>query len=232
MDFAVVGAGRIGVLRAQSVVARKDCRLVAVSDPNQAAAAAAAGATGAKVFADHKEMLAAAKPAAVICSAPVHLHEAICVDAFAAGCQVLCEKPLASTSAPARRIVDAAKKAGRTLAVGFNHRYYPAFEFLKKCLDDKLLGRIDHARAFGGPRHALLGRLAVVVDPQEARPVGARLPGPEIGHLGVLECGERDEDRGEHGHLLPLLIPSASTDVRDFRASRAYRESTGIILTA
>ena len=53
---------------------------------------------------------------AVIVSSPIHLHEEACLEAFARGRHVLCEKPLSNTAASARRIVDAAIAARKTLA--------------------------------------------------------------------------------------------------------------------
>jgi predicted dehydrogenase len=150
MKFAIVGAGEIGRLRARTVLDRKDSKLVAVSDPDETAARRAAGSSAAQVFRDHKAMLDAARPDVVICSAPVHVHEAIVLDALAAGCQVLCEKPLTPTAAAARRLVDAATAANRSLRVGFNHRYYRAFKYLKHVLEEGTLGRIDHFRAYAG----------------------------------------------------------------------------------
>jgi predicted dehydrogenase len=150
MKFAVVGAGEIGRLRAKSVLARRDCQLVGVSDPNEAAAKRAAAGTSTPTFVDHITLLERAKPEVIICAAPVHEHEPIVRDALRAGCHVLCEKPLTPTSEAARRLIEQAKAANRSLWVGFNHRYYPAFSFVKQCLVDGLIGRVDHFRAYGG----------------------------------------------------------------------------------
>jgi len=86
----------------------------------------------------------------VIISTPVHLHEEMALASFAAGKHVLCEKPLSNSVASCRRILDAARASGKTLAVGFNHRYYPSIKFLKTAIDEGRIGTIDHLRVFGG----------------------------------------------------------------------------------
>jgi predicted dehydrogenase len=87
---------------------------------------------------------------AVIVSTPPHLHEEASCGALERGRHVLCEKPLSNTVEAGRRIVDAALKADRVLAVGFNLRYYPFIKFLRKAIDEGRIGRLDHVRVFGG----------------------------------------------------------------------------------
>jgi predicted dehydrogenase len=86
----------------------------------------------------------------VVVSSPVQYHEEAVLKAFAAGMHVLCEKPLSNTVASCRRMVEAGRKAGRILATGFNHRYYPSMKFLKQAVDEGRIGRLDHVRVFGG----------------------------------------------------------------------------------
>jgi len=47
-------------------------------------------------------------------------------------------------------MVETARTTGRTLATGFNHRYFPAIQFVKQTVDDGLIGELDHIRAFAG----------------------------------------------------------------------------------
>ena len=150
MRFAVLGAGVIGTLRARSVHANPECTLVAVCDADAASAEGVARATGAASFTDFRKLLAELDVDAVIVSTPVQLHEEMCLAAFAAGRHVLCEKPLSNSVESCRRIYEAALAAHRTLATGFNHRYYPAVKFLKQCIDEGRIGELDHVRVFGG----------------------------------------------------------------------------------
>jgi predicted dehydrogenase len=137
-------------MRARSVREHPDATLTAVADPDQRAAHQAVDGTGAGVFSDVRELLKAEPADLIMVSTPVHLHEEMVVAALAAGAHVLCEKPLSNSVESCRRMLDAAARHDRTLAVGFNHRYYPAVRFLKQVLDEGRIGRIDHVRVFGG----------------------------------------------------------------------------------
>lgn len=149
MRFGVIGAGVIGGLRARSVRENDATELVAVLDPDTAAAQRAAASSGARLCADLDEFFAIDMDT-VIVSTPPHLHEKACVRAFELGRHVICEKPLSNTVEGCRRIVEAAQKADRLLAVGFNLRYYPAIEFVKDSIDAGRIGELDHLRIFGG----------------------------------------------------------------------------------
>jgi len=148
--MAVIGAGVIGRLRAASIHAHPDTELLGVVDPDRGRADAAVAGTGARVIPDLETLLALPELEAVVVSSPLPAHDEAVVAALAAGKHVLCEKPLANTVDGCRRMVQAAARAGRVLAVGFNHRYYPAIAFVKTCLDEGRIGTVDHARVFGG----------------------------------------------------------------------------------
>ncbi|MEX2048818.1 MAG: Gfo/Idh/MocA family oxidoreductase [Gemmatimonadota bacterium] len=150
MRVAVFGAGVIGKLRSASVVDNGRTELVAVADVDEGRARAAATGSGAAIFTDYRAAIAAGPLDAVIVSSPVHLHEEMCLAAFQAGCHVLCEKPLSNSLESCRRIAAAAAAAGKTLAVGFNLRYYPAVKYLTDVIQRGVIGKIDHVRVFGG----------------------------------------------------------------------------------
>ena len=73
------------------------------------------------------EALATLRPDAVaICTYTEH-HAAMALQAFAAGAHVFCEKPLADTLEAARRVVDAARAAGKALLIGYILRVHPSW---------------------------------------------------------------------------------------------------------
>lgn len=150
MRFGVIGMGVIGRLRAQTIDTNPNTVLVAVADANEDSARAVAQGLSARSFRDYEEMLRSCELDAVVVSGPVHLHESMCGAAFDAGCHVLCEKPLSNSLESCRRIYAAADAARRTLAVGFNHRYYPSVEFVRQCIEDGRIGTLDHLRVYGG----------------------------------------------------------------------------------
>ena len=150
MKFVVIGAGTIGQLRAQSIRSNGETELLGVADPVAANAERAVSGTSAKAVSDWRAALDLPGVEAVIVSSPIQYHEEAVVAALAAGKHVLCEKPLGNTVESCRRMLEASRAAQRTLATGFNHRYYPSMKFLKQAVDDGRIGVVDHLRIFGG----------------------------------------------------------------------------------
>lgn len=81
---------------------------------------------------------------AVWIATPPHLHPEQAITALEAGKHVLCEKPMATTAADARRMRDAAERAGRLLGVGYHMRYHPALANLRH---ESSKGRVDRLAA-------------------------------------------------------------------------------------
>lgn len=68
---------------------------------------------------------------AVWISSPNHLHAPHAVAALEAGKHVLCEKPMAITTAECRSMIDAANKASRLLSIGYHMRFSPLHQELR-----------------------------------------------------------------------------------------------------
>ena len=69
------------------------------------------------------EALAEIKPEIVVCVTPPEAHREVAVAALEAGAHVITEKPLASSMDDAAHMAEAARLAGRHLAVSQNYRY-------------------------------------------------------------------------------------------------------------
>ncbi|MCB2128756.1 MAG: Gfo/Idh/MocA family oxidoreductase [Rhodobacteraceae bacterium] len=148
MRIGVIGAaGKIGQMRVATILAEPRAELAAVMDMSMEKARA--HAHGAPAF-DRLEAFLAVPMDAVVISTPAHVREPLCLAAFAAGLHVLSEKPLHHTVEGSRRIVAAAKAAGRHLGAGFNMRYYPAFSYVRDVMQSGQIGEIDHIRIYGG----------------------------------------------------------------------------------
>lgn len=147
MRIGIIGAaGKIGQMRVQTVRENPATELVAVMDLNRAAAEAVA--PGVPVHTDLAAFLDVPMDAVII-STPAHVREPLCLAAFARGLHVLSEKPLAPTVAASRRILDAARAAGRMMGGGFNMRYYPSFAHVKDIVGSGAIGEVDHLRIYG-----------------------------------------------------------------------------------
>jgi len=150
MDFGLIGAGRIGNLRANALSQLPGAKLVAISDLDPRRSEQIARSSSAKICRSVNELLVLNEIEAVIVSTPPPDHEATVLAALAASKHVLCEKPLSNSVAACERMVQGAAKADKILTTGFNHRYFPAVRFLKKTIDEGEIGRLNHIRAFAG----------------------------------------------------------------------------------
>lgn len=126
MRVGIVGAGLQGRRRAAAVAAHPRSTLVAVAGRDPGEAAALAEPYGARALPDWSSLVARPDLDAVIVCTPPDSHAVITTSALAAGRHVLCEKPLARTTAEAAGMVTAARANGRILWCGWNHRFHPA----------------------------------------------------------------------------------------------------------
>jgi predicted dehydrogenase len=122
-------------------------RCVAVADVNAEAAARVAAECGAAVVPNWHAALARADVGAVVVATPNAYLEEIALAALAAGKHVLIEKPMGRNLAEARRILDSARRSGRVLKVGFNHRYHPAIVEAHARFERGEIGQPLNARA-------------------------------------------------------------------------------------
>lgn len=103
--------------------------------------------TEAKIYTDYRELLADKSIDIVHVCTPNVAHCQITVDAFEAGKHVLCEKPMAVTSKDAQKMLDAWKKSGKKFTVGYQNRFRPDVQVLKKACDNGELGDIYYGEA-------------------------------------------------------------------------------------
>ena len=122
----IIGAGAIAhACHLPGYAAAPEMALAAAADPSPARRRELRQAyPELKTYASHEDMLAKEDLDVVSVCSPNALHAAQTIDALQAGCHVLCEKPMATSLRDADRMIAAAKRARRTLMVGFTHRLY------------------------------------------------------------------------------------------------------------
>ena len=100
------------------------------------------------VYADYKEMLRKHPDldAVSVCT-PNGLHAEDSIAALNAGMHVLVEKPMAMNAKQAQQMVDAAKKNGKVLIVGFQHRFEPRSKVIREQVKSGEFGKIMYVRA-------------------------------------------------------------------------------------
>jgi predicted dehydrogenase len=115
------------------------------------------------VFKDWKSMLREIKPDGVSICTPNGVHMAPAIDSLNAGAHVIVEKPMAMTPAQCQEMIAAAKSNDRKLCVGFQYRYHPATQFLKRAADEGQFGdilfvRVQALRRRGIPNWGVFGQ--------------------------------------------------------------------------
>jgi predicted dehydrogenase len=80
------------------------------------------------LFDDFETALSESKPDAVCISTYPDTHEQMAMKALEAGCHVFIEKPLADTVLGSQHIIDAAKRTGKKVVVGYILRHHPSWE--------------------------------------------------------------------------------------------------------
>jgi predicted dehydrogenase len=109
-----------------------------------------------KAFADtHKLRLAESFEAlltdsnvqAVVLCTPHSMHSRQVIAAAQAGKHVFCEKPFALTKSDAQAAVDATRKAGVALGLGYNRRFHPEMTKLRERIRSGALGTVMHIEA-------------------------------------------------------------------------------------
>ena len=84
---------------------------------------------------------------AVVLATPHSMHATQVIAAAAAGKHVYCEKPFTLTKREAEDAIAAVRKAGVTLAVGYNRRFHPEMGKLRDMIRAGELGTILHVEA-------------------------------------------------------------------------------------
>ena len=160
VKVGVVGLGFMGAMHLRAHQATPGVRIVAVCDPVRVpvngileGVAGNVKKTGdiplgpdVRVCRKLEEVLADAEIELVDLCTPTSFHADQCVAALKAGKHVLCEKPLARTSAAARRIIEAAAAAPGFLMPAMCMRFWPGWSWLKEVVEKETFGKILAAR--------------------------------------------------------------------------------------
>lgn len=163
LRFGLIGCGQHGRLLTSALSQVPGTALVACSDTSADSLGSFPG-EGLGRYADYREMLERERlDAAIVVTA----HGALAAAAAAvadSGLQVFCEKPAGLTAAQARPAVEAARRAGVNLMVGYVLRY----DSLRRQLHDLL-------------RAGAVGEIAYVVAGKGGAPLTGWMAGAEVG---------------------------------------------------
>lgn len=145
----VVGAGAIAQLAHLPVLGKmRGVQLAAICDNDRPKARALADRFGIPdAFSDIEDLLELRELDAVVIATPNHLHEPHVLSALAAGKHVMCERPLALSARGVERILTAATRANRVVAVANNLRFRSDVQALDRFLRGGELGKLTGIRA-------------------------------------------------------------------------------------
>jgi UDP-N-acetylglucosamine 3-dehydrogenase len=146
LRIAVIGLGSMGSNHLRVLLKLPDVEVTGVADADAERVARATANQPFPGFPDAATLLAESTPQAVTVVVPTQAHEEVVTQAFAAGADVLVEKPIAGSLAAGRRMARAAEEAGRTLAVGHIVRFNPAVEELRRRMQEGQGGRVLQLR--------------------------------------------------------------------------------------
>jgi predicted dehydrogenase len=141
MRIAVIGTGYgEGHIDAFAALPGVEVAAIVSASPDRARAMAERHGI-ARATTDYRDALDAD---AVCIAAPPDTHCEIATAALAAGCHVLCEKPLGRSAAECRAMLAAAEGTGLVHAVNYDWRFVPELERLHALLADGWIGDVEH----------------------------------------------------------------------------------------
>ncbi len=148
--WGVLGVAHIAMTKVIPAMQGSEMSVVhAIASRSSDRAARAAGELGIpKSHGSYEELLNDPEIEAVYIPLPNHLHMEWTMAAADAGKHVLCEKPMALTSADARRMVDHCSAAGVELMEAFMYRLHPLWVEVRRMVNDGLIGDVLAIQSF------------------------------------------------------------------------------------
>ena len=148
--YAVVGTGARASMYIEALAGEYPGEIVAWCDPNGVRMSfydEVLAAAGRRLPARYPPgqfdlMLAHERPDVVIVTSPDHTHPAYAAAALGAGCDVIMEKPVATSVDGARLLADAARAASGELVVTFNYRYAARNSELRQVIAEGTIGTV------------------------------------------------------------------------------------------
>src|SRR5262245_17740065 len=138
MRIGIIGAGIWGNNHALALSTHPRCTVAMICDRDETRARTAAERFGCAWTTSTEDLSRAVD--AVTIATPDHLHREPTVAMLRAGKHVMVEKPLATTVADARAMVEAAEQAGVMFMVDFHARWHPLFMGAKSYVERGELG--------------------------------------------------------------------------------------------
>ena len=139
---AVIGSGFIGTIHIEAL-RRIGVQVVGLLEASPALGVARAEQMGIRTaYASLEELLSDERVRSIHVTSPNNLHYSQAKQILAAGRNIVCEKPLALTSAESAELVKLAAASGLVNAVNFNIRFYPLNQHVAELVGEGSIGDV------------------------------------------------------------------------------------------
>ena len=143
--LGIVGCGKIAEhCHIPAVLSSANVEVVAIVDSNPTRLEFIVRSFSLSCLAASSPSVLKGRVDAVLLLLPNYLHASVGCEFLQNGIHVLCEKPLANTTKEARMMCEAAEGNGALLAVGYMSRFYPSVQLMKRLLEERFLGQLEH----------------------------------------------------------------------------------------
>lgn len=147
IHVALIGTWHVHFGGYANAVARDPrCRVTVLWDPDPVAGKAAAETYGCDFEPDYDALLRRADVDAVLVCTATDRHKAVITKAAQAGKHIFTEKVLCFNEADALSVAEEVKKSGVTFCISFPWKARGDFKWVKKAVDEGLIGKVNYCR--------------------------------------------------------------------------------------
>lgn len=218
LRIGLIGTGGIAYQHAITYQKCDDVELVCGADliPGKAENFFKANKVNAKAFTDYKEMIDTMNLDAVSVCTYNSTHAECTIYALEHGLHVLLEKPMTVTLDEAIAIMEAEKKSGKIVSVGFQPRCDANMQMIRKIVDSGALGKVYYVQTGGGRRKGIPVSWTDSFIEKELAGLGA---------LGDIGCYSLDLVMNALGNPKPLSVTGHTSSY--FGTDPSYYASMG-----
>lgn len=227
VKIGIIGTGWIADAHIEAYKKMPDAEIVAAADlvPGKAEAFMKKhGYENVHIYNSHKELLDNEDVDAVSVCTYNRTHAECAIYALNKGVHVLLEKPMCVTIEEAVEIQKAEKASGKILSIGFQPRFDPNMQMIKKIVESGELGKIYYIQTGGGRRRGIPTPFGTTFIEDETAGIGA---------LGDIGCYSLDMVLNAIGYPKPLTVSGYKsayfgTDPKTYPAHPEYAEKFGV----
>lgn len=147
--YGIMGCGRAASFHLSASRNNPKLKFVAAYDPDEKKLKRLSKRNKLAAFQDLDAFLSCDMDAVLII-VPHDLHPTLTLAAAAAGKHVLCEKPMANSLEDCDRMIAATKNAGVKFMIAENHRFLPAYQYIKDAMSRGTIGDVFLGRSYEG----------------------------------------------------------------------------------